>query len=53
MTNGGSLQPKKKKEEPTSGTLFWIYEIGALELASQKPVDPNFKMLTQAIPKEM
>lgn len=53
VTNGGSLQPKKKKEEPTSGTLFWIYEIGALELASQKPVDPNFKMLTQAIPKEM
>lgn len=53
MTNGGSLQPKKKKEEPASGALLWVYEIGALELAGQKPVDPISKMLTQAIPKEI
>ena len=24
VTNGGSLQPKKKKEEPTSGALFYV-----------------------------
>lgn len=27
VTGGGSLQPKKKKEEPTSGTVFWMYEL--------------------------
>ena len=24
VTNGGSLQPKKKKEEPTSGALYYL-----------------------------
>jgi hypothetical protein len=33
VTNGGSLQPKKKKEEPTSGAPLWVYEIDALQLA--------------------
>ena len=40
MTAGGNLQPKKKKEEPTSGTLLWMYEVDALELDSQKSVNP-------------
>lgn len=54
VTAGGNLQPKKKKEEPTSGTLLWMYEVDALSWRVRNLSNPfNSKGIAHPIAKEI